>query len=136
MMTKAGKLKACNRVLSVLALAMLVSGLQLEITSSRGILSVWIHVVVATIFLSGIATHIYLHFGWTKWRSKFGKARHVLTRILFWLFLVTVLSSVVTFVHWLATFTHTPIGGLHGKIALLTLCCALAHAFSRRKFIR
>ncbi|MDE6534673.1 MAG: hypothetical protein K2K82_01540 [Muribaculaceae bacterium] len=134
-MNKGQKLKVCDWVLAVLLPLVLASSLQLEATSSRGLWPVIFHVVVAGAFMGLIIRHIYLHFQWKKWLTKFGKLK-VPTRILWWLYFFTFASGVATFIHWLTVNQHGPLGGVHGKIGLLMLAFAIGHTVKRIKFFR
>ena len=74
-MKKIQKLKLCNWCLLPITIAMLVSGIQLEATGSRGITSVWIHIAIGIIFAVLICYHIFLHFGKSNWFKKFSKQK-------------------------------------------------------------
>lgn len=134
-MTKFQKLKICDWALAILLPIVLASSIQLEATSSSGILPVVIHVMVALTFLSLIVRHIYLHFQWKKWLTKFSRLK-LPTRILWWLYLLTFLTGIATFIHWLISTRHTPLGGIHGKIGFLMIAFAIAHTLRRLKFFR
>ncbi|MDE5800616.1 MAG: hypothetical protein K2H74_06290 [Paramuribaculum sp.] len=134
-MTKIQKLRVCDCRLAVLLPAVLASSIQLEVTSSRGIMSVVIHLIVTISFIALIARHIYLHFGWKKWLMKFGKMK-VATRILWWLYVLTFVSGIIAATHWLAAYTHSPIGGVHGKIGFAMILVAIGHTLKRRKFFK
>ncbi|MBO4966041.1 MAG: hypothetical protein J6C81_07240 [Muribaculaceae bacterium] len=75
-----------------------------------------------------------LHSG--NWFRKFSKIKSPVTRILWWLFLITVLSAIVALVHWLGTYAHSPVGGVHGKIGFLMIAVAIGHTIKRIKFFR
>lgn len=95
-MKKIKKLKICDWCLLIMTLAMLVSGVQLEATDSRGATSVWIHIAVGILFFTLVAYHIFLHF----------------------------------------SFTHSPIGGVHGKIGFFMIILAIGHICKRIKFFK
>lgn len=135
-MKKADKLKLCNWSLLFLLLLTLASAIQLEATHSSSCLCVWYHIIIATFFSLCIVYHIKLHFGWEKWFSKVHKLKSNVTKILWWLFLLTVLSSVIAFIHWLSAYSHSPIGGIHGKIGLLMIAVAIGHTVKRLKFFK
>ena len=132
-MTKLKKLKICDWTLAILLPVVLASSIQLEATSSSGCVPVILHVVVAFPFMCLIIRHIYLHFQWKKWLTKFSKLK-VATRILWWLYLLTFLSGVATFIHWLIENEHSPLGGIHGKIGFLMIAFAIGHTIKRLKF--
>ena len=134
-MTKVQKLKVCDRTLAVLLSLVLASSIQLEATSSRGILPVVVHIIVALPFLCLILWHIYLHFQWKKWLTKFSKLK-VPTRILWWLYTLTFLSGAATLIHWLIENGHGPLGGVHGKIGFLMIAFAIGHTIKRIKFFK
>ena len=134
-MTKAQKLKLCDRTLAILLPVVLTSGIWLEACSSEGFLPVVLHVCVALPFMCLIIWHIYLHFHWTKWLSKFRKLK-VPTRILWWLYLLTFVSGAATLIHWSIAAEHGPLGGIHGKIGFLMIAFAIAHTLKRRKYFK
>lgn len=126
-MTIAEKLKRCNRVLGFMLVMILASGIQLEVASGRYAWSVWIHIILG-ILLTGISVcHIYLHYKTCNWFSRFAKNRNTVTRILWWVFLFTVISGVAATFHWIAGGGHSPIGGVHGKIGFLMVFVAAFH---------
>lgn len=114
----------------------LASGIQLEASDSRGITSVWLHVVITTLFFVFVIIHINLHFGWKNWLLKFSKLKSHVTRVLWWITVVTLISAVIAFIHWILTFTHSPIGGVHGKIGFLMIVFAVAHTIKRAAFFK
>ncbi len=81
-MKKITKIKLCNWSLLVASAAILISGIQLEVTHSRGDLSVWIHVIIGLLFMGLVGTHIFLHFGKSNWLTKFSNLKSRATRIL------------------------------------------------------
>lgn len=135
-MKKIEKLKICDWCLLIMTLAMLVSGVQLEATDSRGATSVWIHIAVGILFFTLVAYHIFLHFGKSNWFSKFSKQKNQYTRVLWWVSLLTFISAVIAFVHWATSFTHSPIGGVHGKIGFVMIILAVGHICKRIKFFK
>ena len=133
-MRKIARLKICNRSLLVSAVAVLVSGIQLEATHSMGIMSVWLHVVIGLLFMGLVAYHIYLHFGRSNWFAKFSQLRSQATRILWWVTLITLISGIIAVIHRTATFGHSVIGGIHGKLGFLMIALSLAHVCKRARF--
>lgn len=134
-MTKIQKLRICDWLLAILLPAVLASSIQLEATSSRGIAPVVIHLLVAIPFMLLIIRHIYLHFGWKKWLTKIGKQKAP-TRILWWLYVLVLLLGIATMIHWLTSYEHAPIGGVHGKIGFAMILVAIGHTVKRIKFFK
>lgn len=135
-MKKSEKLRICNWSLLALLVLTLASGIQLEVIHGGSVLYVWCHIVIAILFTAFAVYHIELHFGWKKWFSKFDKLKSNVTKILWWLFLLTVLSGVVALIHWLTADGHSPIGGVHGKIGFLMIAFAIGHTAKRIKFFK
>ena len=85
----------------------------------------------------GMATyHVYLHFGNSNWFSKFRKQKSQVTRILWLVALVTLITGIVAIIHWVTTFTHVPIGGVHGKLGFLMIILSIGHIVKRIKFFK
>ena len=135
-MKKITKLKVCNWSLLAFTIAILISGIQLEATHSNGITSVWIHILIGGLFMGMAAYHVYLHFGRSNWFSKFRKQKNPVTRILWWVALVTLVSGVAAMVHWVTTFTHSSIGGVHGKLGFLMIILSIGHIAKRITFFK
>lgn len=135
-MKKAIKLKICNLSLLPLTIAIPASGIQLEATHSDGLTPVLIHIVVGLLFMSFAIYHVYLHFGKSNWFSKMRRQKSPVTRILWWVALITLITGVIATIHWLSTFTHSPIGGVHGKFGFLMIILAIGHICKRIKFFR
>ena len=135
-MKKITKLKICNWSLLAFTFAILISGIQLEATHSIGLTSVWIHILIGVLFIGMVAYHVYLHFGRCNWFSKFRKQKSQVTRILWWVALVTLVSGVAAMIHWITTFTHAPIGEVHGKFGFLMIILSIGHIAKRIKFFR
>lgn len=135
-MKKIAKLKICDWSLLFLTIAILISGIQLEATHSEGLTSVWIHIIVGILFMCMAAYHTFLHFGHCNWFAKFHKSKSHVTRILWWVSLITFITGIIASVHWLATFVHAPIGGLHGKAGFLMIALSAGHMIKRMKFFR
>lgn len=136
MMKKAAKLKLCNWSLLISAILILASAIQLEAIHSGNRFWVWIHVAIGMVFSALVYIHIHLHFGSSNWFARFSKLKSVVTRILWWLMLLTVASGVTAFVHWLISQEHSPICGVHGKIGFLMILIAAGHTLKRFKFFR
>lgn len=133
-MTKSAKLKICNYSLIIFWIIVLASSIQLEATGSEGVFPVWFHVVSAVIFSAFVIYHIYLHFRGGNWFAKFSKLKSKVTRVLWWLFLITSVSGIAVFLMWLIHPVHTGFGGVHGKIGFIMLAVAIGHTLKRRKF--
>ena len=125
----------CDWTLAILLPIVLASSIQLEATSSSGIFPVIFHIIVAPLFMCLIVWHIYLHFQWKKWLTKISKLK-VPTRILWWLYILTFISGIATFLHWLIENNHSPLGGIHGKIGFLMIAFAIGHTIKRIIFFK
>lgn len=133
-MKQAQKLKLCNWTLLIFSVLILASAIQLEASGSRGIVPVWLHVVLGIIFSALVIVHVYLHFKWKNWFVRFNKLKKPVTRILWYLFLATLITGIATFVHWLVTWQHSVLGGVHGKIGFVMMAVAIGHIIKRIKF--
>ncbi|MDE6416219.1 MAG: hypothetical protein K2K68_04240 [Duncaniella sp.] len=134
-MTKTDKLKICDWTLAGLLPVVLASSIQLEATDGGGTGWMIVHVIVASAFMCTILWHIYLHFQWKKWLVKFAKQK-IATRILWWLYVLTLLSGIAAFIHRLIEINHGPLGGIHGKIGFLMIAFAIGHTLKRIKFFK
>lgn len=135
-MTKLEKLRMCNYALLVFTLLILASGIQLESTGSRGIVWVWLHIIVGVLFFSLAFWHIALNLMWGNWFEKFAKVKSHVTRFLWWMTLFTVIFGIAAMIHWLTSYTHSPLGGIHGKIGLVMTAVAIGHTIKRIKFFK
>lgn len=135
-MNKRQKLKFCDWSLLILMIATLASSIQLEASHSRSITFVWLHVIIAILFIVFIIFHINLHFGWKNWLIKFSKLKSPVTRILWWVTVILLISAIIALIHWIMTFTHSPIGGVHGKIGFLMILLAIGHTIKRAAFFK
>ncbi|MDE6717113.1 MAG: hypothetical protein K2J70_02880 [Muribaculaceae bacterium] len=133
-MIKKSKLKLCNWLLLLFTAAILASGIQLEASNSSGIISVGIHVALGVIFEAFVLWHIWLHFGSRNWFVAFSRLKKPVTRILWWLFILTVVSALIALFHWGGTLSHSPIGGIHGKIGFIMILVAIGHICKRIRF--
>ena len=114
----------------------LASGIQLEATGSSSVDWVWIHIVVGTFFMALGFLHIYIHFGASNWFSRFHKLKSPVTRILWWITLLTLVTVVIATGHWLGSFTHSSIGTVHGKLGFMMIILCLCHIVKRIRFFR
>ncbi len=135
-MTKADKLRLCDTLLAVSAVAILLSGIQLEVTGGRTALWVWLHAGIGTLFFANIAWHLYLHFGWNSWVQRLRKQKSRVTHGLAILALLAFISTVVALFHYVGTRLHSVPGAVHGKIGFLFLLIAIGHTVKRIKFFK
>lgn len=127
------KIKLCNKWLKVMLLLILASGIQLEATGGRYAWSVWVHIVLGVVLTVLSVYHIYLHYRKSNWFMRFAKNRNKVTRVLWWVFLLTVVSGIAATIQWIVEGGHSPIGGVHGKIGFLMVIIAVIHAVRQRK---
>lgn len=133
-MKKITKLIVCDWLLLVFTIAMLVSGLQLEVNPYRDQIWVWLHIIIGIFFVGFILWHLSLHHNPMQRAVRRKKHHHggkLPVPAIF--FLLTLLSSVIVTFHWIGTYTHSTIGGIHGKIGFLFM---VVIAFHVRKNIR
>lgn len=135
-MKKSAGLKLCNWVLLVASAAILISGAQLEIIHCKDEFSVWLHVFIGLLFMALVGGHIYLHFGKSNWFVKFSYLKSGATRVLWWTAILTLISGVACAARQFATNTHTPLGGIHGKLGFLMLILSIFHITRRIKFFK
>jgi heme/copper-type cytochrome/quinol oxidase subunit 2 len=133
-MQKAQKLRYINWSLIVGMTITLATSIALEATDSSNVALIIAHIIVALISVVLGIIHIKLHFGNSNWFKKFSKLKNQAIRILWWLFLVLMLSALAATIHWLVTGFHSPIGGIHGKIGFLMMIFAIGHVVKRRKY--
>lgn len=122
------KLKINDKSLGFTLILMLASGMQLEATAGSYAWSVWVHIVFGTLLTVLSIRHIYLHYRSSNWFARFAKNRNKVTRVLWWVFLLTVISGFAATIQWLVENGHSPIGGVHGKIGFLMVIIAIIHA--------
>lgn len=135
-MNKLAKLILCNRLLLLLTVATLVSGIQLEATHSSGVRAVWIHILVGAAFMTMIVWHLYLHFKWKSWIKRLRSQKSHVTH---WLALsgaFAFATGIASAIHWALTYVHAPLGGVHGKLGFLFIALAIGHAVKRIKFYK
>jgi len=135
-MNKIKKLKICDWSLISVTTLMLLSSILLEATGSCCHTFVWIHMLIGLFFMSECAWHIYLHYGLNNWLVKFHKNKSIVTKLLWWLCILTLLSGLIAMVHWITTGVHSPFGGVHGKIGFVMLILAIGHILKRVKFFK
>lgn len=135
-MNKGQKIKICDWVLLIVTPIILASSIWLEATGSRGIVTIWIHIILGIIFFALIGWHFYLHLGKLNWITRFKALKSRVTKILTILALLTLLTAIIATVHWLESFTHSGIGAWHGKIGFLMLAIAIGHTVKRFAFFK
>lgn len=135
-MKKAEKLRLCDWMLVFATVFILASSIQLEVTDSRNIIWVLIHIIIGSLFFANIVWHLYLHFGWKSWVQRLRKQKSPVTRWLTVFALLTLISAFIALFHWIGTYTHSPIGGIHGKIGFVFLIIVIGHTAKRIKFFK
>lgn len=135
-MTKAKELRLCDWMLVFATTFILASGIQLEATDSRNIIWVLIHMVIGSLFFTNIVWHLYLHFGWKSWIQRLRKQKSPVTRWLTVFALFTLISALVALFHWIGTYTHSPVGAIHGKIGFVFIALAIGHTVKRINFFK
>lgn len=117
-----------NQRLGFTLILMLVSGIHLEVTEGAYEWAVWVHIGLALTLTALSIHHIFCHYKTGNWFVRFAKNRNKVTCLLWWMSLFTIASGLAATVHWLLTYTHSPLGGIHGKIGLVMALTALVHA--------
>lgn len=76
--------------------------------------------------------------GDSNWFARFARNPNTLTRILWWVFLLTAASGIAATAIWLTGNTHSHLGAVHGKIGFLMVAAGLIHAsrYLRKKHRR
>lgn len=121
------RLKICNRLLGLTLILILASGIQLEVTSGSPAWSVWVHIALGLVLTALAFYHIFLHYRKANWFARFAKNRNITTRVLWWVFLFTVVSGLAATVGWVGDNVHSPLGAVHGKIGFLMVIVAIVH---------
>lgn len=132
-MTKKNKLKLCDWSLLVLTVFVLVSGLYLELTNSQDLFWVWVHVVLCSVFIGAVVWHLYLHFKWKSWFRRLKGQKSPVTRLLALFGVLAFVSGIVATAHWVCSYTHASIGGVHGKLGFIFIALAAGHTAKRIK---
>lgn len=131
-MTPAKRLKVCNRSLGIVLILMLISGIQLEVTSGRYAWSVWVHIALGIILTMLSLYHIYLHYKTGNWFARFAKNKNTVTRVLWWVFLLTAVTGIAATILWIIEPIHSHIGAVHGKIGFLMFIIAAIHVIRHK----
>lgn len=132
-LTPAARLKLCNRSLGFVLLLILISGVQLEVTSGQYAWSVWTHIVLGILLTALSVYHIFLHYRKSNWFARFAKNRKTVTRILWWVFLLTAVTGLIATAIWLDCRCHSHLGAIHGKLGFLMVILAVIHALRNKK---
>lgn len=127
-MNNATKLKVCDGWLSRILILILASGIQLEVTSGKYAWSVWLHIVLGIILMILSCYHIYLHYRTGNWFVRFSKNKNVITKILWWIFLLTAATGVIATFIWIDGNDHSHLAAVHGKIGFLMVIFGIIHA--------
>lgn len=130
------KLKICDWSLLGLTAATLLSGIQLEILSGSSSGWIWIHIVECLLFIGFCAWHIQLHFKTSNWFVRFKNLKNHVTRILWWVSLLTFVTGIAASSDWIVSGVHGPVGAVHGKIGFLMIILVVGHAIKRVKFYK
>ncbi len=133
-MTKKTKLKLCDWSLLFLTVVILASGVQLEINPVGAKCWIWSHIVIGILFISGIIWHISLHKSCKKRvepKTRKHGNKHAVIGIFF---LLTLLSGVIATGHWVGTYFHSTIGGVHGKFGFLFIIAVILHIAKHKRF--
>lgn len=133
-MAKKTKLKLCDWGLLFLTVVILASGIQLEINPGGANVWVWAHAVIGTMFIFGILWHISLHKSSRKKVEPRNTNRRNKHALMEGFFLLTLLSGVIATCHWIGTYHHNTIGGIHGKFGFLFIIAVILHIAKHRRF--
>lgn len=133
-MKKITKLKICDWTLLFLTIAILASGLQLEMDPMGNIIWVWTHITLGSIFLGIILWHVGLHQNAMLKRQPQSKRRGIKHPFLGILFILTLISGIIASCHWIGSYIHSTIGGVHGKIGFLFIIVIIAHIIKNHRF--
>lgn len=134
-MKKITKLKICDRLLLLLLIVVLASGIRLEFVAGRRMFWVWLHIVSGTAFMCATVWHLYLHFNWSSWLKRLRSQKSSVTQ---WLTLsgaLTFVTALAALAHWFLSHRHFVIGGVHGKLGFVFVAFAVAHTVKRRRFL-
>lgn len=129
----AEKLKIYDKGLGLTLILILASGIQLEATSGQYIWSVWVHIILGLLLIILSYYHIYLHYKTSNWFKRFAKNKSLITRILWWLYLLTSVTGIIATISWFDSFSHTVIGAVHGKIGFLMALFGIIHAIKQKR---
>jgi len=135
-MKKITKLQMCNWSLLLLTVIMFASGLQLEINNTCERLWAWLHIALGLLYIGMIIWHISLHVtvatGNHKKHSDGSKGIGVVGLF----FVLTFISGIVAMVHWIGSYFHSTLGGIHGKIGFIFIIFVLWHIHKYFRFFK
>ncbi|MCM1093943.1 MAG: hypothetical protein NC421_08310 [Lachnospiraceae bacterium] len=127
-MKRITKLRLCDWSLLAITVAILASGAQLETRMAMTRIWVWIHIYLGIIFITCILWHISLHHRHGPKKERRTKHTHGRkNRFLGITFLLTFLSGIIATCHWAGTYSHSSIGGVHGKVGFLFIIAIILH---------
>lgn len=120
----------------MVTVAITASGIQLEATHCSDPTAVAVHIATGLLMAGLVALHVYLHFARGNRLSGIGKLRSRTTRALWWVAVVTFISAIIASAHWLTSLSHSPVGGVHGKIGFVMILLATLHISKRIGFFK
>lgn len=132
-MNAATRLKRCNRTLGLVLILILASGIQLEATSGQYAWAVCVHIILGILLIVLSGYHIFLHYRRSNWFARFAKNRNSVTRILWWVFLLTAVSGLAASIIWLDGNPHSHLGAIHGKIGFLMVILTIIHVVRHKR---
>lgn len=130
-MKKATKLRFCDWSLLYATILMCISGIQLEVNPYGERIWVWLHFSAGIIYIADIFWHLKLH-NWPQTAHTHGKKHPWLGSF----FLLTLITGCIATIHWLDTFSHSTIGGIHGKFGYLMIIAVMIHICHHIKFYK
>ena len=142
-MDKKTQSKICNWSLLVLAILMLASGIQMEVTAGADFLGITFpaymvfHVVVGFLMTYAVFWHIWLHFNWKEWMKHFATLKKRDTKLLAIISTLVLVTGIVALLLLLFNgMQHNGVGGVHGKIGFVFLAVGLHHIVKRIWFYK
>lgn len=134
-MNKKLKMKICDWALLPVSVAMLVSGIELEITEGSSAAWVCGHIISGILFTALIVWHIALHYRVRDWPRRLWLRPAVIK----WLTISGILILATGFwavPEWIIAAAHTHIGALHGKFGFIMMLFVIIHVRDKIKFYR
>lgn len=135
-MSRVREIVRCAWWLLAVSVAMLASGVQLEMLSGESRWWIWIHVVAGCVFFGLIIWHVFLHYRWNDWEARLCRQGSANTRWLAAVGVLTLFTGLWTTAVWIADPVHGKLGAVHGKLGFLMLVLAGWHAARRARFYR
>jgi len=134
------KLYMVNVLLAVVAFLVLASSILVEAIHGESFLDMpnvfWVALHAVTGLVMAVLVFMHLHLNWNKvsaWLTRFKKCPNKATKALFVLSIVSFLSGFAA-IFTFFTSGHGPIGGIHGKLALVFLIVGFGHLIKRIKW--